>query len=100
VFSFAVLLTELVGNCLPWPDVTNTVAAVAVHRGERTPVPERMTPLLRAVVDKCWAQAADARPSMADVVAMLNTDDGQDLLASPRLDESLVAAAAAAIGGT
>jgi serine/threonine protein kinase len=78
VFSFAVLLTELVGNCLPWPDVTNTVAAVAVHRGERTPVPERMTALLRAVVGKCWAQAADARPSMADVVAMLNTDDGQD----------------------
>jgi len=59
VFSFAVLLTELVGNCLPWPDVTNTVAAVAVHRGERTPVPERMAPLLRAVVGKCWAQAAD-----------------------------------------
>jgi hypothetical protein len=75
VFSFAVLLTELVGNCLPWPDVTNMQAAVAVHRGERTPVPERMTPLLRAVVDRCWAQAADARPTMADVVAMLDADE-------------------------
>jgi hypothetical protein len=75
VFSFAVLLTELVGNRLPWPDVTNMQAAVAVHRGERTPVPERMTPPLRSVVDRCWAQAADARPSMADVVAMLEADD-------------------------
>jgi hypothetical protein len=75
VFSFAVLLTEVVGNRLPWPDINNVQAEVAVTRGERTTVPERSAPLLRAVMDRCWAQAVDARPTMADIVVMLSAGD-------------------------
>jgi serine/threonine protein kinase len=74
VFSFAVLLTELVGNRLPWPDISNVQAAVAVTKGARTVVPERMMPRLRDVVEKCWEQQADKRPTMAEVVAMLERE--------------------------
>ena len=72
VFSFAVLLTELVGNQLPWPGINTVQAAVAVMRGERAAVPARTTPLLRAVIDQCWAQDSDARPTMDQVVELLS----------------------------
>jgi serine/threonine protein kinase len=77
VFSFAVLLTELVNNALPWSAVSNKEAAVlvAVH-AKRTPIGPRATPHLRAVIQQCWTQSAAERPTMARVVELLANPTG------------------------
>jgi serine/threonine protein kinase len=71
VFSFAVLLTEVVNNQLPWVHLTNKLAAVEVVKGFRTTISSQCAPALRAVIQKCWATDPDARPTMAEVVTIL-----------------------------
>lgn len=71
VFSFAVLLSEIVSSALPWCDDTNINAAVNVLQGRRTAIAARVSPLLRMVIEQCWAQNADERPQMEQVVELL-----------------------------
>jgi serine/threonine protein kinase len=72
VFSFAVLLTEIVNRRLPWHDCDNRSAAIEVVSGARTVVDSHCTPALRTIIQRCWATAPDDRPTMADVCAMLD----------------------------
>jgi serine/threonine protein kinase len=72
VFSFAVLLTEIVNCRLPWHDFNNRAAAMEVVRGARTDVDSHCTPALRTVIHRCWVAPPDDRPTMADVCAMLD----------------------------
>jgi serine/threonine protein kinase len=71
VFSYAVLLTEIVNNQLPWPDFTNQAAAIEVVKGFRTKVSSQCPSSLRTLIQKCWNQDPDERPSMAEVAQLL-----------------------------
>jgi serine/threonine protein kinase len=72
VFSYAVLLTEIVNGRLPWHGFDNISAAIEVASGARTEVDSKCAPALRTVIQLCWVTEADARPTMADVCAMLD----------------------------
>jgi serine/threonine protein kinase len=71
VFSFAVLLTEIINNQMPWKGLSNQQAAVEVVRGKRTPINERASPHLLSVINACWSQNAADRPMMPEVINML-----------------------------
>jgi hypothetical protein len=71
VFSFAVLLTEIINNHMPWKGLSNQQAAVEVVRGKRTPINERASPHLLSVINACWSQNASDRPMMPEVINML-----------------------------
>jgi serine/threonine protein kinase len=72
VFSFAVLLTEIVNRRLPWHNYSNRSAAIEVVSGARTVVDSHCAPALRNIIQRCWATAPDDRPTMAHVCAMLD----------------------------
>ena len=72
VFSYAVLLTELCGNVLPFRGTSNIDAAICVVReGARTAIPGRTPALLRQVIEIAWQQDSGDRPSMAMIVEWL-----------------------------
>jgi serine/threonine protein kinase len=72
VFSFAVLLTEIVNGRLPWHDYDNRSAAIEVVSGARTVIDSRCAPALRSIIQQCWATVPDKRPTMAEVCALLD----------------------------
>jgi serine/threonine protein kinase len=72
VFSFAVLLTEVVNNKLPWPGLENREAAIEVVQGERTQISSQCAPAIRSIIQKCWATNPDARPTMAELCAIFD----------------------------
>jgi hypothetical protein len=72
VFSFAVLLTEIVNVRLPWANHDNRSAAIEVLSGARTEVGSQCAPALRDIIQQCWATAPEDRPTMAEVCALLD----------------------------
>jgi len=71
VFSFSVVLAEIVNNTLPWSECTNIAAAIAVVQGKRTPMLATGDELVLQCAAKCNCQAPHERISMADAVALL-----------------------------
>ena len=79
VFSYAVTLTELTGNSLPWSGLSNIEAAMAVCQGARTTIPKRASAELRVVIERAWVHAAESRPSMQQIVDYLTAKRGRFL---------------------
>jgi hypothetical protein len=75
VFSFAVLLTEIVNRRLPWHNLSNRSAAIEVVSGARTEVDSHCAPALRNIIQQCWATAPDDRPTMAGGVCNARSTD-------------------------
>ena len=87
VFSFGVVLWELLVWEQPWPEANTWAVSSAVVRGERQSVPpyeelpgfdERLTPDIIATLDsyvalmkRCWEHDPSNRPAMADVTTEL-----------------------------
>lgn len=88
VYSFGVTLWEFFTCEIPFADMTPIQAAFAVaDKGMRpTAVSEaaRSHKIPRAwavLIDRCWSEAADVRPSFSDVITILN-----EMQALPTLD--------------
>eukprot|EP00878_Enallax_costatus_P004189 GHUV01004418.1.p1 GENE.GHUV01004418.1~~GHUV01004418.1.p1 ORF type:complete len:382 (+),score=149.58 GHUV01004418.1:138-1283(+) len=90
VFSFGVLLYELVARCLllftELPNTTSDPAitvwyAKKVCKGYRPSRPTRMSPGVWSLIQACWQQDPLDRPAMKDVVAelkrLLEAETGQ-----------------------
>eukprot|EP00249_Psilotum_nudum_P014021 c24625_g1_i1 orf=199-1584(-) len=72
VYSFGILLWELVTCKLPYADYTDIQAAVAVvMNGLRPSIPEYCFPPLRYIIEKCWSQNPSDRPKFTQIVEML-----------------------------
>ncbi|GAQ88743.1 Protein kinase superfamily protein [Klebsormidium nitens] len=72
VYSFALVLWELLTLQLPFPDMTGIQAAFAVvAREARPPVPAHCPPGLARLMTACWAGNPRRRPTFDDVLAML-----------------------------
>ena len=71
-YAFGVTLFELATGERPWAGVSNADAAAAVLRGERPSVPPRVNAFLGfgALVSRCWAAEATARPTFAAIHAV------------------------------
>ena len=72
VYSFAMVLVELITHEVPFAtwEARQAAAAVAYHNVRPT-LPEVTPPALVELLTRCWRQTAAHRPSFADVVQQL-----------------------------
>ncbi|MBA0855424.1 hypothetical protein Goshw_013692, partial [Gossypium schwendimanii] len=73
VFSFAVVLWELVTAKVPYDTMTPLQAALGVRQGLRPELPENAHPKLLDLMQRCWEAAPDKRPSFSEITTELET---------------------------
>ncbi|KAM0013449.1 putative dual-specificity kinase TKL-Pl-4 family [Helianthus debilis subsp. tardiflorus] len=72
VYSFGIVLWELITGTLPYHNLTDLQAAFAVvNKGLRPTVPNDCLPILREIMTRCWDVDPDVRPPFTQVVKML-----------------------------
>ncbi len=72
VYSFGIVLWELITGLLPFQNMTAVQAAFAVvNRGVRPSIPADCPPALADIMTRCWDANAELRPGFVQVVKML-----------------------------
>ncbi|XP_073294859.1 serine/threonine-protein kinase STY46-like isoform X3 [Primulina huaijiensis] len=72
VFSFGVVLWELLTGKLPYANMTPLQAAVCVvQQGLRPAIPRNTHPLLVELLEKCWQQEPSLRPEFSEITDLL-----------------------------
>lgn len=72
VYSFGIVLWELITGMLPFQNMTAVQAAFAVvNKGARPIIPSECPPALGEIMTHCWDANPDVRPPFADIVKML-----------------------------
>ncbi|KAF3434774.1 hypothetical protein FNV43_RR21860 [Rhamnella rubrinervis] len=85
VFSFGVVLWELLTGKLPYEYLTPLQAAVGVvQKGLRPVIPKNTHPKLTELLEKCWQQDPALRPDFSEIIEILKQiakevgDDGEE----------------------
>ncbi|KAI3689383.1 hypothetical protein L2E82_47339 [Cichorium intybus] len=73
VFSFAIVLWELVTAKIPYDDMTPLQAALGVRQGRRPNLPTNTHPKLLELMQKCWETDPVNRPSFSEIKLELIT---------------------------
>lgn len=72
VFSFGVVLWELLTGKIPYDNLTPLQAAVGVvQKGLRPTVPRQTHPLVVTLLEKCWQQEPSLRPEFSEIIEIL-----------------------------
>ncbi|KAK9070856.1 hypothetical protein SSX86_009424 [Deinandra increscens subsp. villosa] len=72
VFSFGVVLWELLTGKLPYDYLTPLQAAVGVvQKGLRPTIPKNTQPKLAELLEKCWQQDPSLRPDFTEIIEIL-----------------------------
>ncbi|KAL9841836.1 putative serine/threonine-protein kinase STY13 TKL-Pl-4 family [Arabidopsis thaliana] len=72
VYSFGIVLWELITGLLPFQNMTAVQAAFAVvNRGVRPTVPNDCLPVLSDIMTRCWDANPEVRPCFVEVVKLL-----------------------------
>ncbi|KAH0669601.1 hypothetical protein KY285_023762 [Solanum tuberosum] len=72
VYSFGIVLWELLTGMLPFQKMTAMQAAFAVvNKGVRPAIPNDCLPVLSEIMTCCWDANPDNRPPFSQVVRML-----------------------------
>jgi hypothetical protein len=85
VFSFAIVLWELLTGKLPYEYLTPIQAAVGVvQKCLRPTIPKHTHPKITELLEKCWQQDPASRPDFTEIIESLQQiakeigDDGED----------------------
>ncbi|KAM3255687.1 hypothetical protein ACQJBY_048706 [Aegilops geniculata] len=71
VFSFAIVLWELLTSKIPYDTMTPLQAAVGVRQGLRPVLPEKTHPKLLDLLQRCWETIPSYRPAFPDILTEL-----------------------------
>ncbi|GER47879.1 protein kinase [Striga asiatica] len=71
VFSFAIVLWELVTAKVPYDTMTPLQAALGVRQGLRPELPKSANPKLLGLMQRCWAALPSDRPSFSVILVEL-----------------------------
>ncbi|CAK7354380.1 unnamed protein product [Dovyalis caffra] len=115
VYSFGIVLWELITGSLPFQNMTAVQAAFAVvNKGVRPIIPYDCLPVLSEIMTRCWDANPEVRPPFTEIVRMLENAETEIMtnvrkarfrccMAQPmttlaeELNSDIVAAAAAAV---
>ncbi|XP_034931520.1 serine/threonine-protein kinase STY46 isoform X3 [Populus alba] len=85
VFSFGIVLWELLTGKLPYEHLSPLQAAVGVvQQGLRPSIPSHSHPKLAELLDRCWQQDQSLRPDFSEILELLQqldrmvADESQD----------------------
>uniref|UniRef100_A0A3Q7XIP2 Serine/threonine-protein kinase STY13-like n=2 Tax=Cicer arietinum TaxID=3827 RepID=A0A3Q7XIP2_CICAR len=73
VYSFGIVLWELLTNRMPFEGMSNLQAAyAAAFKQERPRIPDDISPDLAFFIQSCWVEDHNLRPSFSQIIRMLN----------------------------
>lgn len=76
VYSFGLILWEMVAGAIPYEDMIPIQAAFAVvNKNLRPAIPEDCPPAMRALIEQCWSLQPDKRPEFWHIVKVLEQFD-------------------------
>ncbi|VAH54808.1 unnamed protein product [Triticum turgidum subsp. durum] len=71
VFSFAIVLWELVTSKVPYENLTPLQAALSVRQGLRLVIPSGVHPRISKLIQRCWGENPHTRPVFSEITAEL-----------------------------
>ena len=77
IYSLGIVYWELASHKKPYDDGHDDIIIKSVITGRRLKIPKRTPSDFRIVIEKCWAQKPDDRPTSVDLVKMLNKKSGK-----------------------
>ncbi|KAH6754752.1 hypothetical protein C2S53_020636 [Perilla frutescens var. hirtella] len=69
VFSFGVILWELMTECIPWSNM-NAIQVVGVvgFMDRKLEIPSTIDPQVSSIISECWRSIPEDRPSFKDII--------------------------------
>ncbi|XVF29700.1 hypothetical protein REPUB_Repub15cG0144800 [Reevesia pubescens] len=101
VYSFGIVLWELLTNRMPFEGMSNLQAAyAAAFKQERPTLPDDISPDLAFIIQSCWVEDPNIRPSFSQITRMLNAFLFTLTPPSPSIPESDTSKTAETSNGT
>jgi len=85
VYSFGVILWEMMSTDVPFSNLTDMQAAMNTSNGMRPVVPNSIPEPVKQLIKDCWLQEPHLRPSFTEILARLKNiqDMGKEIGPAP-----------------